>query len=301
MTSTTRTAARAAASVGTALTLSVLGVTVAGADETSPSETQGHSSEQRATAEPGYEGGQGGDATDKSGSADNPDGEFQGKSESTPDQDGTGMDRGFDNNDKSGSNNDSQVAASPSAAPGSGSDNTDGNNGCGNEPRAESPRDGGRPTEDDNNGWCGGKPASTPTSTDGTTDPATTKSDDGRTGGEAKSSERRGPSLHLGDLVSAPVFEDGPGAVADVPAVASLVGVRVVPGAADIGAPAGLRDADVTEATATRAAPVTAAGGAELPLTGAPIAALVALGAGLTSAGGALLRVGRRRGGAYRP
>jgi hypothetical protein len=49
------------------------------------------------------------------------------------------MDRGADNNDKTG--------------PG-----TDGNNGCGNEPRLAAPRDGGRPTDDDNNGWCGSKP-----------------------------------------------------------------------------------------------------------------------------------------------
>ena len=80
-----------------------------------------------------------GSETDKSGSSTNPDGTFQGKSSSTPDQDGKGMDRGADNNDKTG--------------PG-----TDGNNGCGNEPRLAAPRDGGRPTDDDNNGWCGSKP-----------------------------------------------------------------------------------------------------------------------------------------------
>ena len=50
------------------------------------------------------------------------------------------MDRGADNNDKTGRG-------------------TDGNNGCGNEPRRAAPRDGGRPTDDDNNGWCGGKAA----------------------------------------------------------------------------------------------------------------------------------------------
>lgn len=80
-----------------------------------------------------------GSQTDTSGSSTNPDGTFQGKGSSTPDQDGKGMDRGADNNDKTG--------------PG-----TDGNNGCGNEPRAAAPRDGGRPTDDDNNGWCGSKP-----------------------------------------------------------------------------------------------------------------------------------------------
>ena len=60
----------------------------------------------------------------------NPDGTYQGKSPSTPDQDGIGADHGIDNNDKTG--------------PG-----TDGNNGCGNDPDRE----------DDNNGWCGKKPA----------------------------------------------------------------------------------------------------------------------------------------------
>jgi hypothetical protein len=76
---------------------------------------------------------------DPSGSSpdDNPDGDFQGKSPSTPDQDGIGNDNGVDNNDKTG-------------------EGTDGNNGCGNEPREAAPQDGGRPTEDDNNGNCGG-------------------------------------------------------------------------------------------------------------------------------------------------
>jgi pyruvate/2-oxoglutarate dehydrogenase complex dihydrolipoamide acyltransferase (E2) component len=60
----------------------------------------------------------------------NPDGTYQGKSSSTPDQDGIGADHGIVNNDKTG--------------PG-----TDGNNGCGNDPDRE----------DDNNGWCGQKPA----------------------------------------------------------------------------------------------------------------------------------------------
>src|SRR4051812_6243757 len=41
-----------------------------------------------------------GSETDKSGSSTNPDGTFQGKSSSTPDQDGKGMDRGAANNDK---------------------------------------------------------------------------------------------------------------------------------------------------------------------------------------------------------
>ncbi|MES2971650.1 MAG: hypothetical protein V4702_04985 [Patescibacteria group bacterium] len=59
------------------------------------------------------------------------------KSPSTPDQDGIGADHGADNNDKTG--------------PG-----TDPNNGCGNDPRLAAPRDGGRPTDDDNNGNCGG-------------------------------------------------------------------------------------------------------------------------------------------------
>ena len=60
----------------------------------------------------------------------NPDGTYQGKSPSTPDQDGIGADHGIVNNDKTG-------------------EGTDGNNGCGNDPDRE----------DDNNGWCGKKPA----------------------------------------------------------------------------------------------------------------------------------------------
>ena len=63
----------------------------------------------------------------------NPDGTYRGKSESTPDQDGIGADHGVDNNDKTGAG-------------------TDGNNGCGND----------ADREDDNNGWCGRKPASSP-------------------------------------------------------------------------------------------------------------------------------------------
>ena len=54
----------------------------------------------------------------------------QGKSGSRPDQDGIGMDRGIDNNDKDADAD------------------TDGNNGCGNDPDRE----------DDNNGWCGKPP-----------------------------------------------------------------------------------------------------------------------------------------------
>lgn len=70
----------------------------------------------------------------------NPDGTYQGKSPSTPDQDGIGADHGIDNNDKTG-------------------EGTDGNNGCGNDPDRE----------DDNNGWCGKPPEAGPTETPTTT------------------------------------------------------------------------------------------------------------------------------------
>lgn len=75
----------------------------------------------------------------------NPDGTYRGKSSSTPDQDGIGADHGIDNNDKTGAG-------------------TDGNNGCGND----------ADREDDNNGWCGKKPATgvSPTETP-TTSPTT--------------------------------------------------------------------------------------------------------------------------------
>jgi hypothetical protein len=69
-------------------------------------------------------------STDSSHDPSNPDGTYQGKSGSTPDQDGIGADHGIENNDKTGPD-------------------TDGNNGCGNDPDRE----------DDNNGWCGKKPA----------------------------------------------------------------------------------------------------------------------------------------------
>ena len=83
--------------------------------------------------------------TNSSHDPSNPDGTYRGKSSSTPDQDGIGADHGLVNNDKTG--------------PG-----TDGNNGCGNDPDRE----------DDNNGWCGHKPAPvTPTPTP-TVAPSTT-------------------------------------------------------------------------------------------------------------------------------
>jgi hypothetical protein len=82
--------------------------------------------------DPGSNGNHYGQGTSSDANHDpsNPDGTYQGKSGSTPDQDGTGADHGIFNNDKTG--------------PG-----TDGNNGCGNDPDRE----------DDNNGWCGRTPA----------------------------------------------------------------------------------------------------------------------------------------------
>jgi len=78
--------------------------------------------------------------TDPSHDPSNPDGTYQGKSTSIPDQDGTGADHGLVNNDKTG--------------PG-----TDGNNGCGN----DSDR------EDDNNGRCGKPTKAGPPETPGPT------------------------------------------------------------------------------------------------------------------------------------
>ncbi|MGH2785773.1 MAG: LPXTG cell wall anchor domain-containing protein, partial [Actinomycetota bacterium] len=80
--------------------------------------------------------------TDAKHDPSNPDGTYQGKSPSTPDQDGIGADHGIENNDKTG-------------------EGTDGNNGCGNDPDRE----------DDNNGWCGKPPAPevSPTETPTTT------------------------------------------------------------------------------------------------------------------------------------
>ena len=60
----------------------------------------------------------------------------QGKSESTPDQDGHGPERDFEGTDK------------PNGAGGVDKEDQDGNNGCGNDDDFE----------DDNEGWCGQKP-----------------------------------------------------------------------------------------------------------------------------------------------
>jgi pyruvate/2-oxoglutarate dehydrogenase complex dihydrolipoamide acyltransferase (E2) component len=118
------------------LALAGFGVTAAygarGGNGKSNSGTHGNSAAAHAQSTP----------TDSSHDPSNPDGTYRGKSGSTPDQDGIGADHGIDNNDKTG--------------PG-----TDGNNGCGND----------ADREDDNNGWCGKKPANvkpteTPTATE---------------------------------------------------------------------------------------------------------------------------------------
>ncbi len=124
----TRTTLRRSATAVSALALAAVLGTPAYADSDNAS---GNAATAQAAhgpdAEPDDHGSTGGapvkaDATNATGG-------YRGKSPSTPDQDGVGMDRGLDNNDKTG--------------PG-----TDGNNGCGNDDDRE----------DDNNGWCGRKP-----------------------------------------------------------------------------------------------------------------------------------------------
>jgi hypothetical protein len=99
----------------------------------------------RSSEAPGHNKDDAPPPSDSSKDPANPDGTYQGKSPSTPDQDGIGADHGIDNNDKTG--------------PG-----TDGNNGCGNDPDRE----------DDNNGWCGKKPAPEVSPTDTPTGSPTT-------------------------------------------------------------------------------------------------------------------------------
>ena len=209
--------------------------------------------------------------TDPSGSSSNLDGTFQGSSSSTPDQDGTGMDRGADNNDKTG--------------PG-----TDGNNGCGNEPRLAAPRDGGRPTDDDNNGWCGAKPKPEPQ--------APVKVDAAPEAPQAT-----------------PVVIDVPKTVVVPAPAAPAAPVTPVPAAAPAAAPQVVAQGTVTPLVGTPVtqaaqaagfigpvAPVrgavVAAGAVQpttLPFTGAPVGLLL-LVAGLTVGGGAaLVYAGARR------
>jgi hypothetical protein len=196
--------------------------------------------------------------TDPSGSSANPDGTFQGKSTSTPDQDGKGADHGADNNDKTG--------------PG-----TDGNNGCGNEPRPPAPRDGGRPTDDDNNGWCGSKPKPahrSPSAAPQVTDTA------------APRTAARPP---------APVTRRG---VTTSPAAASGVVVaqaqsapRVVRTAEHLNAATSV----VSSTAAGGAGTVAVAGAHALPFTGAPVGLLLLLSLATVAAGLAITLAGRRR------
>lgn len=134
----------------------------------------------------------------------NPDGTYQGKSPSTPDQDGIGADHGIDNNDKTG--------------PG-----TDGNNGCGNDPDRE----------DDNNGWCGRRPApevsptESPTETPEVSPTATTPSPQAQ-------AQVLGVKLTRPEVAAAGLAQTGAGLVTPIAAASALlmigIGLRSIGG-----------------------------------------------------------------------
>jgi len=291
---------------GVALVLPVLGASAAQADSgngNGKSENKGSASQdvrqdapadatphgkkdsKDAAATPATSANGKGSETDKSGSSANPDGTFQGKGTSTPDQDGKGMDRGADNNDKTG--------------PG-----TDGNNGCGNEPRAAAPRDGGRPTDDDNNGWCGSKPKpekkaqpvkakpAAPTKADRPSAPVAAPRAAAPSGVTqvavtvpARTTTRTAP-------VAAPVRKAAPAARPAVvrKAAALVAGTATTAGAGTVavmGPPTGLAGTDTVVAQSAVAPQA-------LPFTGAPVG-LLALLAALAVGFGAFLTVAARR------
>lgn len=255
MHSTTLKKALVVASV--ALTLPVLGAGTAYADSgNGHGQSKGNSKGSGTTSAPTSHGTS--SRIDPSGASSNPDGTFQGKSRSTPDQDGKGMDRGADNNDKTG--------------PG-----TDGNNGCGNEPRSAAPRDGGRPTDDDNNGWCGSKPK-----------PAHPAS------GATRPSRVAEPAVPSAALpATATPVSSTPVTVDPVTPVTAGAGGGAVQADAVAGSAALVQQTPVPAQGSVVAAAAT--GPTALPFTGAPIGLLVLLGGSAVCAGAALTATGRRR------
>ena len=216
-----------------------------------------------------------GSETDKSGSSSNLDGTFQGASTSTPDQDGTGMDRGADNNDKTG--------------PG-----TDGNNGCGNEPRLAAPRDGGRPTDDDNNGWCGSKPKPEPQA------PVTVDTRPEVTPVVVDVPKTDVVTTPAAPVVTAPVAVPVQAAPAAAPAAAPQVVVAQGTVTPLVGTPVtqAARAAGFVGPVAPTQGAVVAAGAvapAALPFTGAPVGLLLLVAGLVVGVGAALVRTGARR------
>jgi len=249
------------------LTLPVLGATAAYADGSDNGHGRGSSAAHASTAAPSEHGSSKGTETDPSGSSTNPDGTFQGASTSTPDQDGKGADHGDANNDKTG--------------PG-----TDGNNGCGNEPRLAAPRDGGRPTDDDNNGWCGSKPKPV----HATRVQATAVRIDSPKGTEvtkvaAAPAQPAPVTTHL----TAPAPAAAPAAVLAAPVTGELSAEAVAPAVVVEGPVQG------PVARTTGAAASAAAGATALPFTGAPVGLLLVVAGLCLGLGSALSLAGTRR------
>ena len=252
---------------GVALTLPVLSAGTAYADS---GNAHGTGTEKNGTASQSASSEHGkGTETDTSGSSTNPDGTFQGKGSSTPDQDGKGMDRGADNNDKTG--------------PG-----TDGNNGCGNEPRLAAPRDGGRPTDDDNNGWCGSKPKPEHKVAARSADSASVQAMARPVAADVAVPVRVASVVTpAAPALAAPVTRKAAAKVVAYGTVTPLVAARTaaaVRGAGFIGPVAG------TGVVAASAAAPTA-----LPFTGAPVGLLLMVSGLLVALGALFALVGTRR------
>lgn len=202
---------------------------------------------------------------------------FQGASPSAPDQDGRGPERDVDGDDKSGVN-----------AGGS----TDGNNGCGNEPRTAAPSDGGRPTDDDNEGWCGGKPRPV-------REPAPAPAPEPVTEQPGEPAERL-PGEQPATPAARPVAEPAAGPVAgasEVPSSGAAAGTAAAPaevlaGLVTVGGTAAATPLPGLGTGA--AAEVGPARPAVLPFTGAPALLLLVAGAGAAGTGGLLLAAARR-------
>jgi hypothetical protein len=245
---------RALVVASVSLTLPVLGAGTALADGGHGRTVQHDGTGSGTTSAPARSAQHGkGTESDPSGSSTNPDGTFQGKGSSTPDQDGKGMDRGADNNDKTG--------------PG-----TDGNNGCGNEPRLAAPRDGGRPTDDDNNGWCGSKPRP---AHDGHPAPAPTTVTSVTT-----------PSTVIPVVTAAALPATTPATAISTSSTSASTSGTAITSEPSLGGGAVSADAVVANAVA---------GPTALPFTGAPLGLLLLLGGAAAASGAVLTALGRKQ------
>jgi hypothetical protein len=180
----------------------------------------------------------------------------QGKSTSTPDQNGSGPERDYEGTDK------------PGGAGGMDKDDQDGNNGCGNDDDFE----------DDNEGWCGGKPKPD-------------KSKD-----EVESSNTEKPCDKDDNMANGVQSCDEPKAPADEPdepkdeVDVGVIEAPVVP-APDV---LGLRVRGDDRAAVAPAVRGQRVRGGVLPFTGGDVLGFVFLALGLVAAGYVMLRTRRR-------